>query len=69
MRIVENISLIMTQIYETCIHLFCCRNFHIQTAAKPLYQSQQSEPDMATNSQCSDVYQLFIYDFLHEVHS
>ena len=54
MQIVENISLIMTQIYETHIHLFCCRNFHVQTAVKPLYQSQQPDPDMATNSQCSD---------------
>ena len=54
MQIVENNSLIMTQIYETHIHLFCCRNFHVQTAVKPLYQSQQPDPDMATNSQCSD---------------
>ena len=59
MWIIENISLIMIKNYYPCVHYFPCRKFHVCTAAKPLYKSQQPEHDMAKNIQCSEVYKLY----------
>ena len=59
MWIIEKIFLSVIKNYYPCVHYFPCRKFHVHTAAKPLYKSQQPEPDMATNIQCSEVYELY----------
>ena len=59
MQIIEKIFLSVIKNYYPDVHYSPCRKFHVHTAAKPLYKSQQSEPDMATNIQCSEVYELY----------
>ena len=59
MQIIEKIFLSVIKNYYPCVHYFPCRKFHVHTAAKPLYKSQQPEPDTATNIQCSEVYKLY----------
>ena len=59
MWIIEKIFLSIIKNYYPCVHYIPCRKFHVHTAAKPLYKSQQPQPDMATNIQCSEVYELY----------